>query len=634
MLHIFRETIGRWIAGAILGLIAISFVFFGVDFSLSGSTFAAKVNGRDVPIQEFNRELQATQSQYQQLYQVELDDELRRQLRRSVVERMVQAEALRQRVEDVGYRVSDERLRESIESLEPFQVGGEFSSDVFVALLSNQGMSVRGFQETQREQLALQQLQMGIARSSFVTPAELRRYIEIVNERRDVAYALFAVESFTDQVEITSEAIQSHYDDNAALYMSEETVDFEYVELSLAEIAAGIEITDAELRQYYEDNRDQFETQEERNASHILIQFAEGEREAAAAEAEEALQRLDEGASFDELAAEYSDDAGTASQGGDLGWIGRGSLPGPFEDALYGIEDVGGVAGPVETDFGLHVIRLDDVREGEAESFESLRDELRGELSTRQAEDTYYERANDLADLAFDAYDELASVATELGLEVRTVEDFSRTGGQGRFDNRAAVAEAAFNEENVTSGTNSDLIELSDDHVMVLRVTGHNEPAQLPLAEVEPDIRAELTRERASELAGEALDAYVEALEGGAASESAAAEHGGEWHAPGLIERSNGELPSQIVSVAFSLAEPADAEPVRDRVMLSNGDGAVVFVSAVEPGSPEQLTTQEREQLRMQLINRHAQAAFNAYVAAVRDNASVRIPDDVLEPQL
>lgn len=631
-MKIFRETAGRWIAGVILALIAVSFVFFGVDFSLTGQTFAARVNGEEIPRQQYQQELQATQNQYQQLYQTELTEDLAQQLRRSVIERMIQGEALRQRVADLGYRVSDERLSERIQSIDAFNVGGEFSMDVYRALLRNQGMSVTGFEAEQREQLALQDLQTGIAASSFVTPAEMRAFIELVNERRELYYALFAGEDFASEVEVTDEDVESHYDENSALYTSEETVDFEYVELSLDEVADEIELTEADLREYYEDNRAQFETQEERRASHILIEHAEGEREAAEAEIEEVMSRLEQGEPFADLAAEYSDDAGTANQGGDLGWVGRGTLSGPFEDALYSIEEVGGVAGPVETDFGLHVIRLEELREGEVDSYEDVRDELREELSTGRAEDVFFERANRLADLAFDAFDELASVAMELDVPLETVEDFPRSGESSAFENTAPIVDAAFDEENINSGTNSDLIELGDDHVLVLRVTEHNEPAPLPLEEVEGEIRDELTRERASELAQQALDAYLEAVEGGADREEAAAEHGGRWNAPGWVRRNNSELPGEVVSVAFSLPEPSSGT-ARERAMLSGGDEAVVFVDAVEPGDPEELPPEERERLREQLIEQRAQAEFNAYTTTVRENASVTISDWVLEPQ-
>lgn len=634
MLNIFRETGGRIVAGVILVLIAVSFVFFGIDFNLSGTTYAARVNGTEIPMRAFQRELQATQSQYQQIYQQDLTEELVTQLRRSVIERMVQREAIRQRIERLGYRASDAQLRDSIRSIEQFQVGGEFSMDVYQAMLRNSGRSVAGFEATQREQLALEDLQQGIAMSSFVTPAEMRRRIELANERRDIAYARFAVDGFTDEVEITDADVQSHYDANAARYTSEETVDFNYVELSLDAIASEIEITEDELRQYYNENRGEFETTEERNASHILIEYADGERAAAEAEVEEIMSQLEEGAAFDELAAEYSDDTGTASQGGDLGWLARGTLSDAFEEALYGIEEVGSVTGPVDTDFGLHVIRLDDVREGRVEPFESVRGELREELSTRRAEDRFFDRANRLADLAFDAFDELESVASELGSEVQSVEDFARSGSGGPFgENRSAVAQAAFDEENLSSRANSDLIELSESRVLVLRVTEHNEPTQLPLDEVEGRIREELTRERASELASEAADAYAEAVEGGAEPEAAAAEHGAEWNAPGFVERGTNELPSRLVSVAFSLPRPSEG-PVRERVSFSSGDVAIVFVNAVEPGDPEDMSTTEREQLRMQLINQHAQAEFNGYTSTVRQNATIEIADQALDPQL
>ena len=221
MLQSFRESIGRWVAIAILALIAVTFVFFGIDFSLTGATFAARVNGTDIPLFEFEQELQRQQSEYQQLYRIELTDDLRLELRRNVLDQLVRTEALTQRATESGYRVSDQRVGDSIRALTAFQVGGVFSIEVYRAVLSSQGLTPTGFETLQRRQLGLQELQDGIIDTTFLTPAEFRRYIGLVNERRELAYALFAVEDFLDQVEVTDEAVAAHHEANGALYMSE-----------------------------------------------------------------------------------------------------------------------------------------------------------------------------------------------------------------------------------------------------------------------------------------------------------------------------------------------------------------------------------------------------------------------------
>src|SRR5690606_13819198 len=385
---------------------------------------------------EFERNLQAEQSNFLELYRIELDEQIRRQLRASVIERLVSQRALSQRVRDLGYRVSDERLAESVQSIPLFKIGGDSSMDMLRSHLAFQGISVAAFEEMQRAQLELLDLQNGIVNASFVTPDEYRRYVELVNQRREVGYATFEVASFLEGVEVTDEQVEEHYQEFRDRYMTEEAAEIEYVELRRDDIAAQIEVDEQTLRDYYERRRSEFRTEEERSASHILITPEAGESdEEARARAEALVERIRAGEDFEALAAEHSDDAGTASSGGSLGWIARGMLEGPFEDALYAMEAVGDVSDPVKTDFGWHIIRFDDLRAGEERSFEEVRDQLANEYRTERADDLYFDQANRLADLAFEEYDSLERVASTAGLPLKRIDRFLRSGDPSAFPN-------------------------------------------------------------------------------------------------------------------------------------------------------------------------------------------------------
>ena len=635
MLQRIRDGLGKWIVVLVLGLIGFTFIFWGVDFSMTGAaTVAATVNGEDVPLVEFDRELQARQNQYQAIYRSELPDDLRRELRRAVVEDLVREEALKQRVESQGYRASNARVAQSIRDIAAFQIDGEFSIDIYRGQLANAGLTPTGFEELQRASLELGDLQRGIVESTFMTPAEFRRYIELNNERREIAYAEFAVEAFTAGVSIDDAAVMERYENNQASYQTAETVDLEYIELALADIAANVEVSEEDLRAAYEEERERFETQEERRASHILIEVAEGEEDAARATAESVLARLNGGEDFAAVAAEVSDDTGTRSQGGDLGWISRGTLEGPFEDALFAL-DVGEISEPVRTDFGLHVIRLEEVRAGELQPFEDVREELAAETRTREAENEFYDRANELADAAFNADDELASVASETGLPLKTLPGFPRTGGASVFDNSAAVVQAAFDDEIVDTGRNSELIELAEDHVLVLRVTEHHLPTTKPLDEVREQIREELVREQAQQLAEEAAEAFLTDLEGGGDPAAQAAERGGEWHPAAWLTRADAAVPTEVLTAAFAMPKTASASaPQRERVALASGGQAVLVLTGVEAGEPGSMTQAERDQRLQQLADQAARAELTGYAGNVREAASVRVPDAVLEPPL
>ncbi|HEX9875194.1 MAG TPA: SurA N-terminal domain-containing protein [Gammaproteobacteria bacterium] len=630
MLQQVRDGIGRWVAGAILALIAVTFIFWGVDFGLTGATFAARVNGEEIPLVEFERALQAQQAEYADLYRMEFTQDLQLNLRRAVLERLIRNEALLQRVQSAGYGVPDERVMAGIRSRPEFQVDGEFSLDLYRARLLNQAISPAAFEAMQREQLELIELQIGIANSAFYTPAEFRRYVELYKQRREVAYAVFEAAAFTDAVEVSEEAIAAHYEANKAAFSKEESVDLEYIELRSDQLAATVEVTDEALETYYEEERARFETEEQRHARHILF-AAGGDPALAERRAEEAMARLTAGEDFEALAQELSEDPGTKDQGGDLGWVSRGLLAGPFEDALYAME-VGDVDGPVETDFGFHIIRLDELREGELRSFEEVRDELLDEYRLRHAEESFYNQATELADRSFDAYDELATVATQLGLPLETFQGFTRSGSSSPFENSAPVVQAAFSPEVLEQGQNSGPIELADDHVVVLRVAAHHLPEEQPLEIVRDAVVEEIVREEAERLAGDAAQAFAERLDSAGELAMLAAELGGEWHEPAWIERSDGSMPTQIVATAFRLGKPGEGDRLVEPVPLASGDFAVLLLSAVAPGDAETVTEEEREQIARALTDQAGMFELTGYAGEIRDAATVRIPDQIINP--
>jgi peptidyl-prolyl cis-trans isomerase D len=632
MLQRIHDSLAKWVIVFVLGLIAFSFIFWGVDFGMTGvTTFAAKVNGENLSLADFDRELQARQNQYQQLYRTELGDDVRRQLRAAVVEEMVRDAALKQRVEEGGYRVSDERLAAFIRSAAAFQVDGQFSMDVYRGLLANQGLTPTGFEALQRGSLEVLDLQAGIADSTFLTPAEFRRYIELYNQRREIGYALFEVDAFAANVTIDDAAIATHYDGNQVSYQTLESVDLEYIELALADIASTIDVTEDALRAAYEEERERFETLEERRARHILISVGDGGEDAARTQAEGIAQRLSSGEDFATLANEISEDAGTKAQGGDLGWIGRGMLVGPFEDALFALQ-LGGVSAPVRSDFGYHIIRLDEVRAGELQSFEAVREELSVEYRTSRAEQQFYDLANRLGDRAFDAYNELATVAADMQLPLKTLSAFPRTGDPVTFTNSEPVVQAAFDADVLDSGRNSPLVELADDHVLVLPVVAHHTPLVKPLDEVHEQIRAELTLARAEALAEEAAAALRTELEQGGDAPMLVAERGGTWNAATWLERTDSAVPTEGLTAAFGLPKPAAGVVLREQVALANGNQAVIVLSGVMPGEPSSMTQAERDQRQRQLADQSAGAELESYVGNLRAQATVRIPEEILEP--
>jgi peptidyl-prolyl cis-trans isomerase D len=632
MLQRIHDTVGTWVAVLVLGLITAGFVFWRADYGGGGQApYAAKVNGENISTSEFDRALQTRQNQYQQQYKIELTEDMRRELRRSVLESMVREEVMKQRVEDEHYRVSDARVAELIRSAPAFQVDGQFNRDVYEGLLRNNGLTPAGFEASQRQGMELAELEAGIADSTFLTPAEFRRFIELNNQRREIAYALFDVDAFLASATIDEAAIAAHYESNKASYKTTETVDLEYVELSVADIAEKVTVTDDALRAFYEQERERFQTTEDRHASHILIAVQNGDEQAARAKADSVEARLRNGENFAAVAKEVSDDAGTKAQGGDLGWMSRGT-GGAFEDALFALKAPGDVSEPVKSEFGFHIIRLDELRPGEEQPFEAVRDQLDMEYRTREAEREFDERANKLQELAFDAYNELATVATEMQVPVKTLKDFPRTGNPAIFENSAPVVQAAFGEEVVDSGRNSELVQLAPDRVLVLRVTAHRVPETQPLEAVHDRIKDQLTHARAQELAEAAAQAFLKDLDGGIDPMQAALAHNGTWHPPALVERNDGGVPPEVITAAFALPKDQVDGAKRQEAALADGGHAVFMVSKVETGQPANIPQSERDQRQQGLAQQSALAELTSYEGSLREQATVRIPDEILNP--
>jgi len=637
MLHLFRESVGRYVAIAILALIAVTFIFFGIDFSITQLSFAAKVNGEAIPLQDFERELQLTQNQYQQALRIELTDDLRRALRQQVIEEMVVRETLLQSARDAGYRISDGRLVGEIRNIDAFKVDGQFSADVYRSRLTAEGLTPRMFEEEQRDQATLVELQRGLVDSAFITPAEFRRNIELYYERREISWAEFLAADFADQVEVTDSDVADYHAGNADRFMTQEAVDIEYVELTLDGVAATIEISEEQLREQYDAEAERFANSEERRVSHILIEVDGDDTAAAEAEAQAVRERLDAGEDFAALAAEVSDDIGTRNDGGDLGFIARGVLPAAFEDALFSL-DVGEIAGPVETEFGFHVLRLDERRAGEQPPFEVVRDQIRDDLATEEAYTTFLDLANDLDEAAYEAGSDLATVAEQFGLPLQTLEGLTADGGGDRFIDPAPVIAAAFDDDAIASGNNSSLIDLGQDEVVIIRVTGHHLPEPEPLEAVVDEIRELLTDEAASELAAAAASGFFDELDTAAVLDGTldpaelAASHGGSWNEARWVERDTADVPGEILQAVFARTRPAAGSIDVMRTRVGAGNEAVVLFLAAEAGVPDAIPSEEREQGQQQLTNLSAEAEMQGYAADARQRARVRIPDEVLEP--
>lgn len=618
MLLKIRDAVSGWVSYAIIAVLVVPFALWGIGDYLGvfGDTYAVKVNDTEIPLTQYRnaytRRYVSVRDELGAEFRPEAIDE--NALRQQVLDEMVDEELLYQYAIASGLRISDAAVVEQIHRIQAFQEGGRFSSERYRYMLQLNGLTPAGFENDIRRTMVLTQLEQAIAGTSFMTRNAFRDLIRIGDQRREFAWIEIAFDQYADQVEVTDEQVAAYYAANQQRFMTVETVDIEYVELTADTVAAVIQVDEAALRERYEERLAAASAQEQRRASHILVESE--------ALANELAAQLADGADFAALAAEHSADPGSASAGGDLGWVDRGSFVREFETALYAMEP-DTISAPVRTGFGWHIIRLDEIRGTvEVAPFEELRGALATEYREAEAERRFYTMAERLADLAFENAGSLDPAAAALDLPVRRINGVSRAAGSGLAD-YAEVRNAAFSPEVLGERFNSRLLELSGEHVAVVRVADHTPSRQMAQEEVESAIRAELLRTQARALASATAESLVERARAGEELAALATEVGAVYHEPHVAGRADDHAPPTLLRALFRTPRPeADGAPVVRTVVT--GDAVAVYrLLGVTAGTPELMEEDQVAGITAALASRQGQAEFHALRSRLRSQADI-----------
>jgi peptidyl-prolyl cis-trans isomerase D len=631
LLQKIHDKVTGWIAGIVIFLIGVPFIFWGIDIGFGVTNYAARVDTDDlpfwkpsvkIPLGDVSRVYQSQLASRQQMFRGEVPAEMRTEMQDQVLEGFIQREILEQRSKALGYRVSDEQVMKAYEEIPAFQVDGKFSNEAATRLLMSQGISPAAFEADQRKELQVLQLQNGIVASAFTTPYELERASTLEAEQRELAWLEVPAARFAELIVPDDAAVQAYYERNKDRFMTPDTVTLKYVELKVDDIAAKVPVTEEALRTYFDSVKERYVEAEKRRGRHILIQVQDDKEDAAARQkAEEVLAKVNAGGDFAKLAKEFSQDAGSAAQGGDLGWAERSYFVGPFADALFDMKP-GEVRGPVRTQFGYHIIRLEEMNAGKQKSFEEARPELEGEYRRQEAEKQFGEQQEKLADKAFESPDNLDAVSRELGLPVLEVAGFTRTEGGGPFGAQPAIIDAAFSDE-VLNGENSQPVELEPGDVVVLRVASRTEPQLKPLAQVREQIVEAIKKDRADEQLDARTRELAEQLAAASTTwEQARTELKADAHGPMWASRTEADLPIEVRNALFAMPKPASGQKTYKAVGLGTGDFAVVALSGTRAGTVSE-SGEQRQMRTNQALRRVASGEVMGYMTELRKRADV-----------
>lgn len=618
MLQNIRDRFTGGFAIAILALLCVPFVFFGINYNFIGSSYAAKVNGEEISMFAFENAYREQLAQYGE-FAGQLPDEMRNRLKDSVLDNLVYESVVDQFLSESNFRISDAMIAEFIQQAPEFRADGKFSKDLYYNFLAERGIDPVVFEANQRIGLRQGQLQRGVAATAFVTPAEYRRYLNLVREQREVSVATFDTERIAETVEVSDEDVQAYYDERSDEFRSPESVDFRYVELQRDELARQVEVSDEDLREYYEQSSGRYLQDEQRRASHILVEFGDDES-AAREQATALLARVQAGEPFADLARQYSADGGTAERGGDLGMLPLTQLPGALGDAVFSMRD-GEITGPVKSDFGFHIVRLDEIQPGGPLPFDQVRAELDQELRADRADDLWLEMERRLSDALFDAED-IETMAAEAGLTVKQATGYTRQGGEPFGSNQAAI-DAIFSGDVLEERRVSDIIELDANRSVAVQVSAYNEAAPLPLGEVRDEIVSRIKSDRARAIALEKSSALQAALRDGSGFAAAAEDVGADEVTTSTIRRDDSEIDSNVRAAVFRMKKPRPGEPRIDTVQTTAGDQAVFAVTGYAPGRPEAMPVAQRDEGKLRLAAQTGQSDYIAFVLELERNADV-----------
>ena len=664
VLQSIRDRLTGIIAIFIFAILIIPFAFVGVSsyFTSDAVNAVAVVNDQEITINQFNSGFQNYRRRMQAQLGAAFDAELFDQaiVRRQFLDQMINEELLVQVSAEAGLAVDDQRLALAIRDIEAFNVDGEFNTDVYQARLAAQGITPTQFEIDMRDSMVLNQFPSSIATSAITTNWEVNDYVRLIDQTR--AFKAVVVPAFPQEPEEESEvldpetgeavaeeiaeeiteeiteeepldeaAILAWYEVHQGEYMSREMVIIEYLELDAATMGGDVEVEEDDLLAHFEEQEARFITPESRLASHILIEVdsaaPEVDIETARELAGELSGRAHAGEDFAALASEYSQDIGSASEGGDLGWVEPGIMVQAFEDGLYELSMENPLSEPVQTGFGWHVIYLREIRPAEGMTFTEAREILLEEYKTEADERRFLEQADRMVDIIYEDPTTLDAAAEELGLEVFEAGPFGREGGELGVSANLNVVTASFSDLVLAQGVISDPVDLGLNHIVLIRLKEHLPEAQLPLEEVRDQVAESVRRERAMAAASMAADELLASLVAGTGIVALAEESGLELVEAEAATRTAPEINAQLRDRVFLIQGPGEDGPARAVVELDDGF-AVIQLDSIVPGE-----LAEDDALRVQAYNRRianasASTETQGFLEMLRRQSTIEVYED------
>jgi peptidyl-prolyl cis-trans isomerase D len=624
----FRDLVRGWLGKSLLALLMVPFAIVGIESYFVGGKAApaATVNDEDIGQNELDRSVDqqrqrilASMGEHPDASRLDLPV-----LRQEVLKGLIDRALLSQQAKKVGFLIDDATIYRLIQETPAFQENGVFSETRYQQVLRNMGEDAATFPSKAKKEIAVSQLVTGINQTAFVSVKELDALSALDNQKRDIHVAMITAAPYLTSVQVSDDEINKYYKSNTAKYTIDEKVSVDYLVLGAELFTDKVLLTDADIEARYAEKLKALEGNEQRRASHILINIDDKTKDADALAKIKGLEkRIQSGEDFGALAKEFSQDQGSATNNGDLGFASKGMFVPEFEKSLYALK-VNEVSAPIKTQFGYHIIKLLEIQKAPIPTMAELRPSLEADVRAAKSEELYAEAVEKMDALAYESSD-LKEGAKQYVMTLQTSPLFSKQGGEGLGGNRKVV-QAAFSDEVLKEGKNSSALALDDKHSVWIHLNKH-EPARVkPLAEVAAEIKSTLQLEKASALAKAEAEAITKEVNSGKSSGEIAVSHKVQWLDFVSTARTANAPTADLLKVAFRLPNPKANTWTAEATAVAK-DYAVVALSKIDLGAST-LTVEQKKQFMTSLANARGQQELQDYVVYLRSTAKIK---DVVE---
>ncbi len=624
MLQIIRNVVSGWVAVIIFVLLIIPFAFWGIDsyFGISAIN-AAKINGVDVSMAEYQRTFQNVREQWQNISapMAEQPEFIKQQALDSLVNRLLLVELN----EDLGFRVNNSQVRSAINEIPAFRNPEGFDTVAYQNYLLTQGYTPARFEAEIREDMSLQQMQAGLSETVVVPKADAVKLAALQLQSRDFRYALISHDVLKQGTDISEDEIQAYYQKNEQEFMSAEEVRLAYIQLSADLIAQGVNVDEASLSTYFDSSVQNYSVAERRKVKQILVYAEQENKERAGEIANEMHALVTSGTSFEDVRNKYSDNTEVTVEVSDFGFINQGVLDTAVDEAVFSLAK-GAISEPILTEFGYQIVTVEDITGGSSAAFEDVRAEVERDYRKEQAQKQFFDLYDELAVLTYEHPETLEVASESLDLPIIESGVITRESAMDPLLNDPRALAAAYSDEVLLNGNNSDLIEINPEQIIVIRVIQHNPPQKKALADVRNEIVAKLQSEKGTEKARVMGEEIKQKLVQGTTTEILASEYAMVWNQQFGAKRDNAELDREILQLAFKAGKPAGA-PIIDGSALASGDYVVILVDAVNDSAPEALTDEVVQPVMNYLRQSMASRTMSLILEDLRKQADIEIFD-------